>query len=240
MPPQRKTIFKWVLGAHGFVVMVVVFQGIFSGCLQRRDDITIPVEFLVEVSPPTPDPAETQAAPSPEPEPEPEAEPDPIIEDRLPEPEMTPEPKPEPKPKPKRKIEVSRKRVTRKVESSKPQKQNTLSEEEIRKLLAAGATASDRTSIPGEDQRNLAVIKKTLDAAWQKPSKASAGGAEAILKIWLETDGRIRRVSLSSRSGNPVLDQSVEAAGNRVTRIHGLTPDFVRRRSPVTIAFSVE
>ncbi len=223
-----KHVFRMVAGVHVAALLLLLSWGCVSRWLAPTPPLAIPVEFIVDVTPSAPG----HDAPSfsePEPEPPPS--------DRIPEPTIVPPP---PKPKPERpKIEVSRKPVVRTVGESAP-RPNPLTEEDIRKLLAAGATAGDRTLIPDEDSRGLALIKTTLDALWQKPSKAAAGDAEAFLRLWIEADGRVGKTELTRRSGNPELDASVDAVGRQVRRIHGLSSDFIHRRSPVTVAFTVQ
>ncbi len=248
MHSMNKRVFRTVTGLHLVLLVVLMTWGVVSRWLTPEPTLTIPVEFIVDVTPPMPDAGIAEDAvpeqePAPEPAPEPEPEPDPIPE-LVPEPPKPEPPKPEPPnpepPKPpKPSIEVSRTRVTRTVGDA-ARKPNPLSEVEIRRLLALGATAGDRTSIPDEDSRGLALIKTTLDKLWQKPSKAAAGDAESFLRLWIEPDGSVGKAELSRRSGNAELDASVEAVGLQVRRIHGLTSDFIQRRSPVTVSFTLQ
>jgi outer membrane biosynthesis protein TonB len=250
MLSMNKRVFRTVTGLHLALLVVLMTWGFASRWLTPKPTLTIPVEFIVDVTSLMPDagiaddaPPAPEPAPEPEPELVPEPEPDPIPE-LVPEPPKPEPPKPEPPnpepPKPpKPPIEISRTRVTRTVGDA-ARKPNPLSEAEIRRLLALGATAGDRTSIPDEDSRGLALIKTTLDKLWQKPSKAAAGDAESFLRLWIEPDGSVGKAELSRRSGNAELDASVEAVGLQVRRIHGLTSDFIQRRSPVTVSFTVQ
>ena len=207
-----------------------VVTGVHVGLFEPEPDTIIPVEFVVDVTPPMPD-VDELLPPVAEPEPEVLPEPDPPA--TIPEPDPAP-----PKPKPRKKIEVSKKRITR-SNAPKTPKRNKLSEEEIRKLLAAGAKAGDHTSIPDEDQRCFALIKNTLHAVWDQPKAEAVGDAEAGLRITLEPGGRIRSSKLHRKSGNPVLDASVQHVGDTVQRIHGLSADFIRRHPTLTITFCV-
>lgn len=231
---MNKRVFRAVAGIHLALLAVLMAWGCVSRWLRPAPLPAIPVEFIVDVTPSMPE-AVPENPSTPEPAREPAREPE-----STPIPDLVPEPPKPAKPKPdKPRIEVSKTRVMRTVGAPAP-KVNPLSEEEIRRLLAEGATAGDRTSIPDEDSRGLALIKTTLDTLWIKPSKAAAGDAEAFLRIWIEPDGRIGKAEISRRSGNPELDASVEEVGRQVRRIHGLQPDFIRRRSPVTVAFTVQ
>ena len=221
-----KRVFRVVAGVHGALLVALVLHGFLQGCLRRPPDRVIPVEFLVDVRPPVPDPAPTER-PTPPPRPEPQ-----------------PEPQPVPAPRPPRQIQVNTNRIVRQTAppaaQPTPPAPNPLSPEEIRRLLAEGAQASDRTSIPDADGRGLAVIRQALDAVWQPPARAAVGDAEALLELRLEPDGTVRASTLSRPSGNSVLDESVTQAAARVGRIHGLPPGFAARRPRVTIAFTVE
>jgi len=138
-----------------------------------------------------------------------------------------------------REIDVSRQRVTRRVGDPAPEKP-PLTQEEIARLLALGATASDRTSVPGEEQRCLARIRDVLHAAWVEPSAEAAGGREALLAIRFGPGGRIAGGDLRRASGSAELDASVRQILSTVHEIPGLTPAFLKRYPSVTIAFTVK
>ncbi len=221
-----KKVFRIVTCVHLAVFMALFSYGFLSGCFRRPPDRVIPIEFLVDVRP---------AA----------AEADPVVTAPEPPPPEPPAPTPTPAPpRPPRQIQVNTNRVVRRpAEQPAPTPQppaGTLSAEEIQRLLDAGAQASDRTSIPDEDGRGLAIIRRTLFDIWDPPSRAAVGNAEAVLELQLGTGGTVRSTRLARRSGNPVLDESVEQLGGRVGRIHGLPSGFVERWPRVTIAFSVE
>jgi len=238
MQSINKRVFKTVAGLHLAVLLMVLSWGCVERWLAPKPVIAVPVEFIVDVTPPMPENGVEDIL-LPEPEPAPEAIPELIPDPPKPKPPDPPKPKPPEPPKPPKPAFERGQRIVRETGSPTP-KPNPLSAEEIRRMLEAGATAGDRTSIPDEDSRALALIKKTLDTLWQKPSKAAAGEAEAFLRVWIEADGRVTRAELSRRSGNAALDESVEAVGRQVQRFHGLPADFIRRRSPVTIAFTVQ
>ncbi len=243
---QPTKTFKVVAGVHIGVIVVAFFHSGVVHLFEPKPEITHPIEFVVDVTPPMPDVGEvlpdipepefTPPAPIPEPIPSPVPAPKPIPE---PIPIPVPAPKPLPKPKPRPPIEVSRRKV-RRSDAPKRAKQKRLSEAEIQKLLADGATAGDYTSIPDKDSRCLALIQKTLYAAWVQPSSEAAGGAVALLNVAFEPGGRVRSCKLQSPSGSAALDASVQQVAQSITRIHGLTPDFVRRHATVSVSFTVE
>jgi len=238
MASINKRVFKTVAGLHLVVLLMLLSWGCVERWFAPKPIIAVPVEFIVDVTPLL-DSSMTDALPEPEPEPEPEPDaiPDLVPEQTKPDP---PKPKPPEPPKPPKPKFVRGERIVRETGAPKPKPGPTLTAEEIGRLLAEGATPGTYTSIPDENSRSLALIKKTLDALWQKPSKAAAGDAEAFLRVWIEADGRVSRTELSRRSGNAALDESVEAVGRQIQRFPGLPADFIRRRSPVTIAFEVQ
>ncbi len=232
MQSLNTRVFKAVVGVHLALILFFMFQGCVTSCVRPKPEMFIPVEFVVDVSMPLPDMGMPEAQ---IPEPEVPVFPREQVAPPLP---KKPDPPKEPPPRSRREIDVSRNRVVRK-EAPFGNNRNTLTESEIRKLLEAGARPGDHTSILDEDQRGLALIKQTLDVIWQKPSSAVAGASDTHLKLWLEPDGTVRKTELSKKSGNPELDASVQEVGRQVRRIHGLSPDFIRRRSPVTVGFEV-
>ena len=237
---QPTKTFKVVAGVHIGVIAIAFFHSGVVHLFEPKPEIRLPIDFVVDVTPPMPDVGEVLPdIPEPEftpPDPIPAPIPEPIPE---PIPVPVPTPKPPPKRKPRPPIEVSRRKVPR-PGAPKLAKQKQLSEAEIQKLLADGATAGNYTSIPDEDSRCLALIQKTLYAAWVQPSSEAAGGAVALLNVAFDPSGRVRSCKLQSPSGSAALDASVQQAARSITRIRGLTPDFVRRHATVSVSFTVE
>lgn len=234
--------FKVVIMAHAVLLLLIFSRSGIARLLEPEPELVIPVEFVVDVSPAMPD-VDDVLPDIPEPDPMPETIPEPAP---IPEPQAVPEPDPKPKPEPpkpkppkRKQIEVSKKRITRSSNSNRPKK-NLLSEAEIKKLLAQGARAGDYTSIPDEDTRCLAMIKRTLDAVWDPPSAEAAGDSIAVLQLKLSGNGRISSGKLFRKSGNAALDSSVSSIVGNVQKITGLTPDFIRRHPSVTISFCVD
>jgi len=106
---------------------------------------------------------------------------------------------------------------------------NPLSAKEIDRLLKMGAEASTVTSIPGEDQRQRLLVKRVLDENWAPPSKADAGNAVAVVRLWFGDGGRITKWQIERRSNVPMLDDSVTRLLENVRRIPGLTQDFINQ-----------
>lgn len=207
----------FVTAVHiGLVVLVGVVTG-WRPFATRPEEVTIPVEFMVEALAPTP--VET-----------PEAD----VEAAAP--EEVPSPEPERRP-----IQVSRRKVRRRVGPPPPERRTPrLSDEEIRRLLAQGAELGDRTSIPDEDARSYRQIRDVLYRAWAQPSAEAAGDAVAEVRLHFAPDGRITSFELVGASGNALLDASVREAVASVPRVGGLTSSFLERHDTITVSFRVE
>jgi TonB family protein len=215
---------------HAGIVLAMLLASVTGWIFEREDPIVVPVEFTVEV--PAGEVDETDIPDEPEvasfaPEPAPDAIPEPKAEKPL-------EKKPEKKP-----IQRSTKKVTRKSPDGKP-KASGLSEEEIRRLLALGATPSDHTSIPDEDARCFELVRRTLYELWAQPAAEDVGGATAEGEIRLLSDGRVVGRNLRKASGSAAMDQSVLDALETARRIEGLTPEFIARHPTVSVRFRVE
>ncbi len=232
---QPSKTFKVVAGVHIGLVAVLFFHSGVKQLFEPKPEIISPIEFVVDATPLMSDVSEVFPG-IPEPEPVATPIPEPIA---APVPEPTPVAKPAPKPKPRKPIEISRRKVSRSGDP-KPPPQKTLSEAEIRKLLAEGAKAGDYTSIPDEDSRCLALIQQTLYTAWVQPSSEAVGDAVAVLRVSFDPDGRVRSCELEGQSGSAALDASVLQIANSIQRIHGLTSDFIRHHASVTVSFKVE
>jgi len=204
---------------HAALLVVMVFFSVGWEWARRKREKIIPVAFMVEA------PAVSAAAVSAPPKPAP----------KPPDPRPAPKP-PDPKPAPKP-IERSTKRVTG---ASRQTKQPALSEEEIRRLMAMGAVAGDRTVLPDEASRCMELIRRRLHDAWIQPGAAAAAGDAAEVTIRLGTGGRILERRLSRASGNAAVDASVMEAVGRVDAIYGLTEAFIMAHQVVTVAFRVE
>ncbi len=246
---------------HVLLVVLVFVAGFVSFDKKKKNPLDELSEFTVAVPPdepeaepekPEPDP------PKPEPEPEPEPEPPPApVHDALPVPATT-KPKPTRPPIDTRNVKIVKRTMpatTRKIvplpstRTPKPVAVRTaptfsgprLTDEEIRKLLAMGATVSDHTSIPASEiERCYALIQKQLYAAWIRPSAESATGREPVVSISIGPGGTVRSASLKTGSGDAELDQSAVAAARAVTRFTGLSEDFVRENPTFTVAFKLE
>ena len=236
--------FRWSLAVHVAVLLGVALLGMLQGwsCRRKPPEQVLPIEFLVdtrslEAEPPASEP--------------PPAEPDPPANVPLPpEPEPpspVPEP-PKPKPKPERRpVRVSTNLVRRTQRRADPPKTAKklpagprLTPQEIAKLLAAGAKASDRTVLAGQDELALGLIKRTLHAAWIQPSADQRGRRPVQIEVRLDRFGNLQRRTLIASSGSAALDTSAMRAVQAVRQIRNLPEGFADRYPSVIIEFELE
>lgn len=159
---------------------------------------------------------------------------EPVIE-TLP-PEVKPPP---PKRKPKRKKPVVNNTfVKRSKTPKKPVK--TLTPEEIKKLFTPDAQMANRNVTSDKDALYDAIVQQTFRSAWTQPSFEEAGDARVTVEIRLLENGTVASWKFVAKSGNAVLDSSVEKAVNSVRKINGLSAGYLRRNKRVTLPFKVK
>lgn len=245
--------------AHIAVLLLLCVTSLINGCsfLRNKNKKTeIPIEFTVAI------PEEYVGEEGPKPDPEPVKEepivkddpiPDPIPDKPIKKKELKPPKKEEPKP-PKKKIEKSNKVIEKKETPKKkeiiknlPPNVKTvkvtgpkLTPEEIAKMLQRGATISDHTSIPGDEDICLLAIKDALYKAWRMPSAEQKTRFPAEIEITLGSTGAVLGYRLTRSSGNRVLDNSALDAAAAVPRFGNLSSEFLRSHRKVTIDFELE
>jgi outer membrane biosynthesis protein TonB len=214
---------------HVSIVHLVIISGMVlyasaEGCFRFKKETIIPIEFkivvpadMVEVKPRI-----KEASKTPE-----------IKESDIP--EIS---KPVVKPRPK--DQTPKIKVDKPVPKPRPDVK-PLSAEEIKKRLLQGAEISDHNVIP-EDETLIyrKILHDVFYAAWQQPSRADVGDVTVEAEVVLGPDGSVvsRRIIRKSRS--PLLDDSVEQALQAVTRVNGLTPEYIRQKNPFIVTFRVE
>jgi outer membrane biosynthesis protein TonB len=226
MTPRFLFHLRLVTVAHVLIVLALFAWSGFRGCDRTRNEIVLPVEFMVNTV------AETEA-----PEPFLPPEPVPAVEEEKPPP--VPEQKPEPPPERKR-IKVSREKKVRTIRQQEPTRPR-LTEEEIRKRLAMDATAGNRDILPAdEDALGFEIVRRALYRLWNQPGREEVGDAVAGATLRFGAAGRVLSADLDRPSGNAVMDASVRRALLAVGRIDGLTEDFLIRHQTITVNFKVE
>ena len=181
--------------------------------------------------------APTPPEPKPAPEPEPEPEPEPTIPEAkpLPEPktEPAPVPKTEPKPVEKQKIKISTNKVVR-AKSPAPPANNSkpaMSAADIKKMLASGIPASSGGASGGYaggtggsgsasvEAAYQARVRAAFYEAWDQPSSLSNPNLSVVASVRISKDGTVTSRRVSRPSGNSVMDSSVNAAIQRVSKL---------------------
>ena len=238
---------------HVSVVALLVFAAFFRGRLLSRFDKNEPTEFVVDVIPTQEGPAgrDTETV-LPETEPESQPAPAPVMalepaKESVKKPEqearkLSDKPKKEPIKRSTKTVVRVNSRVVHDKNKGSVSHFNPLSEQEIKRRLALGAKASDHTVIPGEDQRQKLIVKNVLYDSWVPPSKADAGDAVTVVRLWFGDGGWITKWKMESKSNVPVLDDSVTRLLENIRQVPGLSQDFINqyRLRGFTADFSVQ
>lgn len=234
--PLRRALKKSAI-LHGFFLGALLTWPLLHQALYREkpfEDITF-VDLTVPALP------EPVTAP---PEPEPESEP-PAPEPPKPvEPEIVPK-KPElKKPDPpktnqvaKSTIKISTNRVKRAAIQTTPQK-SSLTPDEIRRLLASGIPMGSGGSSgqPSELALYYALIRAAAYEAWVQPAELDAG-LTAQVSIRVTRNGSITKRTMTRRSGNAQMDDSVMNAVNAMGRLKALPAEVPGSFKDITIDF---
>ncbi len=220
---------------HFSVLLGLWLVPAFRGLFRKKPEMMIPVEFLVDTRG-----MESEFEEVEEPDVE---EPEAVVvqeEKKKPAPDIKPDVKKEDVPAKDKKPKIEKSKV-RIFKNNNSKGKTTLTKEEILRLLAQGAKPSDRTTIPGEEDRCLMVIHNTLYEAWVQPSREEVGDLVVGIEIKFLMDGSIVGRKMVSSSGNDLLDSSAMQAVNIVKRIPGLSEDFLKRHGfVITVSFKVE
>lgn len=254
----RKKAYKISFWVHGSIIVLLFIVSIIGdlSCKTKKPEDVLEVEFTVDVSTVEEEQEEQieelieepEAVSIDEPEPEPDPEPVPIVDKPKPVKPKPDKPKRKPIEKSNKVVVINQPRVSTPVVKSPPKtttssstKKNDLTPEEIKKLLDMGAKPSDHTSVPGERERCLAIVKNKLYSAWRRPSLPPTEVARpAVLTIHLGDNGFVTKYKITRSSGNNELDASVVSAARAVRRIPGLTSSFIKEFRTITIEFYLE
>lgn len=87
----------------------------------------------------------------------------------------------------------------------------------------------------------MELIHDRFYSQWEQPTSLYGGGTKfsTTVEIRIEKDGRISQFKIINPSGNFVMDESVEKAGRRVSRIDPL-PDGLGRGGSYTVRINFE
>ncbi len=200
------------------------------------------IEEVVPPPPPLPDPVEEVRIEPPKP---PQEKPK---EKKVEPPKEKPKPVNKPKDKPKPKIQIG-KRVgpitTGKKDVTKVATQKKLSDEEVQKLLGAGAKVGNKNQIPpNEASRVAGLIQAEFKRRCQEAGIEPVGGRAPVVKVLFRkggSPGMIASISLASSSGNATHDNEVLAACRQVRSISGISTTYLKSRNyEVQVRINVE
>lgn len=201
---------------HAVVILGVIIAPLVANWLLRRQRKNYIVIDLTLALPDIPADAVAAAA-----EPKPPEPPRDIPEDL----------------KPKPKVQKSAKRVTR------PEPKPKLTQEEIRRLLAAGAKIGDRASAATDEFPEAwyyALVKQAMYDAWNQPSgPAVPAGLRTIVVIRVERSGTVTRRTLAQTSGNARMDDSVMKAVQSVSKLRPLPSQWPGAHKDIDITFDL-
>lgn len=224
------------LAGHAGLLLLMALTGAFPGCSRKPPGESI-VMMEVIPEPSLPEPAPPEPAP-PVPEPPEPAPPEPVKED-IPEPIPDPIPKPKPKPeppKPKPKIEKSTKRINRPaVKPTKP-----LTQQQIRDKMSKGLPLVRPGSPSDFPSWYFDYVRSTLYDLWVQPSGVDAASGLSVEVVFrVHRDGSVSRKTITRRSGNAALDQSVQSLCDMPLRLKPLPDTFRGPHRDITISFSL-
>jgi len=216
MDPRFKKSLKISTVIHAVVILVLLLGPLIANWWFRRQRPKPMIIDLTLALPDIPAAAVADAVQAPDPTKDIPAEP----------------------PKPKHQVQKSEKRITR--TPPKPDQPN-LSQEEIRRLLAAGAKIGDRTSASAEfpEAWYFALVRQTMYEAWNQPGSTVPVGTTAEVMVRVEKDGAITRRTMTRSSGHPLMDASVMKAVQAVARLRPLPAQWNEPHRDITIEFEL-
>jgi len=110
-----------------------------------------------------------------------------------------------------------------------------------KKLLADGYEPSNKTRVAtNEMQRGVSLIKMALDARWNQLALKVGKPGVVVLKVDITTDGQLVNCRIIKSCGDLVSDNAVLAVATTTGRIAGLSPEFIRQNSTLTINYKVD
>jgi TonB family protein len=217
MRKQPNKIFWWVFGVHASALFLILVIPLLKGCFHRKPKEVIVETMIVSEAP------STVATPQPTPQPAPQPKPQPA-----PQPEPAPK-KPAPAPeKPKWKpAEVIRqdKRITRPTTQTPTPQPTPQPKPDLSQLKNALNSAA---STANADDLYYSAIRPRFYAIWQPPA-GTPYGTKATVTIRVSANGTILYRALTSPSGNPAFDQSVNAALGAVSRLPAPPDSLINR-----------
>ena len=204
---------------------------------EKQDEpaAVIPAKSEIQLPSPTPTPTPTPTPkPTPTPTPTPTPKPKPSV---TPTPTPKPSPKPTPKatpkktatptatPKPSPKSEKPPEKKEKPADEKKqaPAKKDVpdFSKQPAEKSSSAGDAPGNGSSQASEFGWYRSMLHDRFYKAWEQPKTVVATGAKmsTLVKIRIEKDGRVSKFTIEKPAGNVLVDESVAAIAQHVTRV---------------------
>lgn len=261
---QKKCAFVSA-GIHLLLLVILVVGPAFLSSSRKEDDRAlldfVPLKTIDEAlsgggSPTARPPAAAPPQPAPQP-PRPAPQPQRVVQP--PEPLKPAQRDPDAfSTTPTKKLpEVSLKKVTRKPKSSNDSRPRSNAADDRRAQLSAtvrntvqnlreGLSSSTTVEMPGPGGGGVPYanfldgVKKVYSDAWLVPEGLADDEATATASVTIARDGMVVSARIIRRSGNALVDMSVEATLRRVTRAVPLPDNAKEDRRTVTIKFNVK
>lgn len=229
---------------------------------QSKPADTIPPQPEPKPEPPA---QEKVVQPEPKPQPKPKQQAKPKVEqpkakqETKPKPKAEAKPQPKPTPKPEKKvIKPNLERVTRsnpltEVKTEKPvtpqpdpsaQFKNTVQQKlnSIRQNLSATSTiqAPSNVGSPVDSERYARWVRESYENAWNRPDAAQRDNSTVKVRVLVKRDGSIISATIISKSGDPLLDQSIQRALDLVKKLPRFPDGIQEPQMEFTINFNLK
>jgi TonB family protein len=209
---------------------------------------------------------EPQPKPEPKPQPKPQPKPKEQAKPKVEQPktpkvkqETKPRAEAKPKPKPEKKvIKPNLERVTRSnpLTSVKTEKtvtpqpdptaqfQNTVQQKlsSIRQNLSATSTiqAPSNVGSPVDSERYARWVRESYENAWNRPDAAQRDNSTVKVRVLVKRDGSIISANIISKSGDLLLDQSIQRALDLVKKLPRFPDGIQEPQMEFTINFNLK
>jgi TonB family protein len=188
---------------------------------EENQPVPAPAKSEIQIPAATPHPTPSPSA-APEPSPKPSPKPSPGKK-ASPKPSATPEKKKSPPAAtPAKKKDTAKKPTDKKDKTAKSENKSGERPAKTGNGSLGGKTGSNTNPANASWYGNM--LHDRFYREWAQPTTVVASGAKlsALAKIRIERDGRISDFKIVRSSGNVVVDESVAAAGKKVTRVDAL------------------
>ena len=216
---------------------------------------------------PVPPAQEKVVQPEPKPQPKPKQQAKPKVEQPKvkqetqpkPKPKAEAKPQPKPTPKPEKKVikpnlemvtrsnpltEVKTEKLVTPQPDPSSQFQNTVQQKlnSIRQNLSATSTiqAPSNVGSPVDSERYARWVRESYENAWNRPDAAQRDNSKVKVRVLVKRDGSIISATIISKSGDPLLDQSIQRALDLVKKLPRFPDGIQEPQMEFTINFNLK